>query len=143
MDEDIKSTEKFKIVDNVLMIDDNYQTQSWLLRVIFGLNIFNALLQLASRSFNFDDSMSLFWLIFGLFSATILIYWEATRSSSKNIELSKIDVLRIKSNLKGLVYSLKLKNGKTRSINLDYSKYAKELTELKAVISKHNIAIDE
>ena len=143
MDKDARSTEKFKIVDNALMIDDNYQTQIWLLRGIFILNILNAFLQLLSRSFDFEITMSFFWLFFGLFSIIALLTGELILSASKSIELHKIDFLKIKSNLNGLTYSIKLKNGKIRRINLDYKNYFKELSDLKEICKTYQIPILE
>jgi hypothetical protein len=143
MDKDARSTEKFKIVDNALMIDDNYQTQIWLLRGIFILNLLNAFLQLLSRSFDFEITMSFFWLFFGLFSIIALLTGELILSASKSIELHKIDFLKIKSNLNGLTYSIKLKNGKIRRINLDYKNYFKELSDLKEICKTYQIPIIE
>ncbi|GAB3327479.1 hypothetical protein GCM10027429_01310 [Marivirga atlantica] len=142
MRKEIESYKKFRIIDGFLIINDNYKTQGWLLRIIFIVNTVNALLQLASRSFNFEEFLSYFWLIFGTLSLIALIANEFIRFPDGKIELDEIDMIKFKSGIRES-HILKSKSGKSRSITLDKENYFQELSDLKEICKTYQIPIIE
>lgn len=115
-----------------LHIDDNIKFQYNLVRFILFLSLFQMSFLLFSQPEAAWDFVSWIMILIALISIVFFIYLYKL-STKKKIHFSEIESLVIKNFLGRKQLILKLKNGKTRNLNI---KSIKQIEELKQSIEQ-------
>jgi hypothetical protein len=126
---------RFDRDNRTLEVKDDLKMHFMLLRFIFAINIFNALLRMYNNYLSGIQNEPVI-IILGVISVIALLFMRS-RSTQEMIPLDEIEFLQEKKILGRNRYSLKLKNGKIR--NLPIKK--KELDGIEHAIKESGIEI--
>lgn len=111
----------------VITINDKQPILYLSLKFAMLVNLFNAYIQINSNS-----QLNFIWIPLGLLSLILLIFMSYKTTTKKTISIEDINRLKMTTILGRKSYSILLKNGKKR--NLDLSKNSTDLINLKEFI---------
>jgi hypothetical protein len=126
---------------DALIIDDNYRRATFLLGLVMFLHVITAMIYIYKANFTFTDGITQVYTLTGVISLIALVLFRLKRSADKEIPLIKINNLKIRDILGGQRYTIKLKDGKRRDINVDIQTHFKEFESLKLLLTENNIPI--
>ncbi len=134
---------KFKLNEtkDTLIIDDKYRRFIFLLRFVLISHVIIALIYIYISNFTLTEGVTQVYTVTGTICLLALIWFPFIRSTKNEILLSEIKYLKIRNIIGGQRYSIRLKNGKRRDINLDAKQYFNDFENLKLLISKNNIPL--
>ena len=126
--------------EKILIIDDGMNQQDQLLNFILLLTLINSILNIYSIFSGELNFHLMIWSILGFTSAGLLIFKFLKKTARKKINTS--DIVRLKNTdmLGRKVFSLKLRNGRSR--NLFHLKNPSEIQDLKNFLSQLSIQTD-
>lgn len=103
--------------EQMILIDDGFKKQYWLINGLAILNIINAVLYpLIILKDKHSESFGFIWVIIGILSLLGLIYQLSKKSAAEKLQLSEITGLKEKEFLGRRSLSLQLKSGKLRDL---------------------------
>lgn len=130
---------KFEIneAERFIKIKDLLKFHYFMLVIVLGLIIFNAILHIEKIPETNNYLFSVIYIIFGIAGVILLLYKTFKKSASRKIFFDEIESLNEKTVFGQKRFSLKLKNGKLR--DLHDLKTQSEITELKNTFEKIGI----
>jgi hypothetical protein len=135
---------KFKLsdTDESLLIDDSYKTIIGWMTALLIMNVITSLLILYVSHFNLNDELNIIWVASGSISLITVTWFWMNRVVDNRIPLNRISQLKTRNILGGQRFTIVLKNGKRRDINLDKRNYFNELESLKELFKQKNIRVE-
>ncbi|MFT4741437.1 MAG: hypothetical protein ACI9L9_002230 [Marivirga sp.] len=135
---------KFKLsdTDESLLIDDSYKTIIGWMTALLIMNVITSLIILYVSHFNLNDELNIIWVASGSISLITVTWFWMNRVVDNRIPLNRISQLKTRNILGGQRFTIVLKNGKRRDINLDKRNYFNELESLKELFKQKNIRVE-
>ena len=130
---------KYNEEDKSIEIKDKQKTQYYAINFLMIINIFNAVVNVYNMNDKQLDWMGYIWVILGIVSLVILVFFIIKKSTLDKIPLEKIQALREKNIFGKKSFSLQLTNGKLR--DLTELKSQSDISELKKMFTEMGIEI--
>jgi hypothetical protein len=131
----VKYNEKEKSIE----IKDKQKTQYYAIHFLMIINIFNAVVNLYGMRDKQLEFMGYVWIILGIISLGIFVFFILKKSTLSKIPLKKIVALKEKTIFGKKRFSLQLTNGKSR--DLSELKTQSDTSELKIIFAEIGIKI--
>lgn len=135
----MENKSKFNASQDFLIIDDSYKTMIIGMTILFITNIIVSIINLYITHFYLTNGLSIIHTLTGSTSLIALIWFWLNRIIDKQIPFKNISYLKTRNILGAQRFTIILKNGKRRDINLDRKHYFKELESLKQILTEKNI----
>ena len=124
--------------EEIIEINDGLQKQYLILKVLMGINLFNASLQLIGKPMAEYEFLQYLWLVVGFISLLALFLFVFKTSGAQKISITEIHRLEEKTVFGKTKVSLLLNNGKRR--NLGSFKDPSELEQMRGLFKAIGIA---
>ena len=124
--------------ENALHINDGQKNVYLILKILMILNILNASIRLVQSKISEYSTMEYFWMVIGVLSFFVLLFFVFKTSTAQNIKLNDIRSFKEKMVLGKRSLTLQLKNGKNRS--LGSFKNESEVTPIRELLTHLGIS---
>lgn len=125
---------KYNESENSIEVKDGLKNQYLMIKVLMILNLANSIIQIIGKQITEYGFIEYMWIGLGILSPIVLYIFLFKMSTAEKISIGEITGLEEKTVFGIKIFSLKLKNGKTR--NLGNFKNQFELAQARQLFTK-------